>query len=179
MNSFCYSLAMNSTPDAAAAFSENLGEVLRKHGVQEALRHLNAGVPHRYTAVFVLDGDLLRNLYMVDKLGEARPEQLAVVPLGSSFCQFVLRDGRLCTEDSRDERLLDGSPYQGMVIAYHGVPLTHGDGRLAGTLCHFDLVRQSLSEAQFERLQQAARLLSEHVLRAASPRLPDQPGATA
>lgn len=168
MNSFCYISSMNLTTDAAAAPYQDLGEVLRQRGVQEALRCLNAEVPHRYTAVFVLDGDLLRNLYMVDKLGEARPEQLAVVPLGSSFCQFVLRDGLLCTEDSREERLLDGSPYQGMVIAYHGVPLTHGDGRLAGTLCHFDLVRQSLSEAQFERLQQAGRLLSDPVLRAAA-----------
>ena len=72
---------MNLTTDAAAAPYQDLGEVLRQRGVQEALRCLNAEVPHRYTAVFVLDGDLLRNLYMVDKLGEAQ----AVAPAEADY----------------------------------------------------------------------------------------------
>jgi len=50
-------------------------------------------VPHRYTVVYQLDQETLRNVELVDKAGEITPDFLAEVPGGDSFCQFVLRDG--------------------------------------------------------------------------------------
>jgi GAF domain-containing protein len=132
---------------------------------EHALAYLNEAVPHRYTAVYRLDGDELRNVYLHDKQGEVRPEFLAVVPFGDSFCQFVLRDGSFRTSDSAQEPMLDGHPYQGVMVSYHGAPLADADGRLLGTLCHFDVVSHELQEPEFELLCRAGLLLPAYLPR--------------
>ena len=145
-----------ATPDRIDA----VREALHRDGVLGGLTALNHGVPHRYSGIFKLDGELLRNTHMFDKQGELRPESLETVVLAESFCQVVLRDGFLIADHSgRDERLAT-SPYQNVVVAYHGVPILDNAGELSGTLCHFDLVEQSISDAEFACLQEAARLFA-------------------
>jgi hypothetical protein len=77
---------------------------LASSGADSALEFLNAGVPHRYSAVYRLEGDVLRNILLHDKAGEVRPAYLAEVPFETSFCQFVLRDGHFKTSDSAADR---------------------------------------------------------------------------
>jgi hypothetical protein len=127
-------------------------ETLNTRGVEAALAFLNAKVAHRYTAAYRVDGGMLRNVALHDKEGEVRPEFLAVVPFESSFCQFVLRDGSFRTDNSGTDARLDGHPYQGVMVCYHGVPLVDDAGELLGTLCHFDVVEHGLPEADFELL---------------------------
>ncbi len=126
-------------------------------GAAAALSFLNAGVPHRYSAVYVLDGGRLRNVLLHDKAGEMRPDFLAEVAFESSFCQFVMRDGQFATSDSGADRRLDGHPYQGVMVSYHGVPIVSA-GEIWGTLCHFDVATQPLTDDEFELLRQAAQL---------------------
>ncbi|MDM0073784.1 GAF domain-containing protein [Variovorax sp. J2P1-59] len=132
---------------------------LQTEGPEAALAFLNAAVPHRYSAVYRLHGETLQNIYLHDKQGELRPEFLAIVPFEVSFCQFVLRDGFFRTDDSGKDSRLDGHPYQGMMVSYHGVPLTSATGELIGTLCHFDVQSHPLPDGEFELLQSAARVL--------------------
>lgn len=146
---------------------DDFSEVLSTSGIAEALRVLNGGVPHRYTAVYEIRGSVLVNLFLHDKAGEVRPEFLAEVPLNHSFCQFVLREGCFLTQDSAQDRRLDGHPYQGVMVTYHGVPLMGDTGELIGTLCHFDVEARGLSDLEFKRLQKAARLLPSYVKRSA------------
>lgn len=124
-------------------------------GADSALGFLNAGVPHRYSAVYRLEGEVLRNVLLHDKVGEIRPSYLAEVPFETSFCQFVLRDGHFKTSDSAADRRLDGHPYQGVMVSYHGVPIV-SDGEVWGTLCHFDVAAQPLTDREFELLREAA-----------------------
>lgn len=143
---------------------EDLRAALSDGGPGALLKYLNDGVPHRYTAVYRFDGDLLRNVLLCDKLDQIRPDFLLAVPFKHSFCQFVLRDQAFRTEDSRQDRRLDGNPYQGVVISYHSVPLTPGnEGSLWGTLSHFDMSSLTLPDSEFELLQTAARLLGAHL----------------
>jgi len=142
---------------------EDLRGILLQDGPDAALAYLNKGVPHRYTAVYRFDGDLLRNVLLCDKLDKVRPDFLLAVPFKHSFCQFVLRDQAFRTEDSRQDRRLDGNPYQGVVISYHSVPLTMDEGTLWGTLSHFDMHSLALPEDEFELLQGAAQLLGPHL----------------
>ena len=128
---------------------------LVSEGAAAALEFLNAGVPHRYSAVYKVDGGRLKNVLLHDKVGELRPDFLAEVPFETSFCQFVIRDGHFSTNDSASDRRLDGHPYQGVMVSYHGVPILSGS-EIWGTLCHFDLVAQALSDEEFELLRQAA-----------------------
>jgi hypothetical protein len=60
---------------------------LASSGADSALEFLNAGVPHRYSAVYRLEGDVLRNILLHDKAGEVRPAYLAEVPFETS-CHF-------------------------------------------------------------------------------------------
>lgn len=131
------------------------------------LDHLNERVAHRYTGVYQLCDGNLRNLYLFDKRGEARPEFLEVVPLADSFCQFVLRDGVFLTDDSGKDERLNGHKYQGALLAYHGVPLLNNRGELFGTLCHFDADSHQLRDDELAYLHQAARLLPAFMKEAA------------
>ncbi|RYY92807.1 MAG: guanylate cyclase [Comamonadaceae bacterium] len=144
---------------------QDLQQVLLRQGLPAALQLLNERVTHRYTAVYWLDGRALHNLHLFDREGEARPEFLRVVPLQDSFCQFVLRDGSFCSEDSAQDARLDGHPYQGVMVSYHGVPLTDDSGQLCGTLCHFDVACHALDDGEFDYLQRAARMLAPFVVR--------------
>jgi len=137
-----------------------LRSTLLDAGIDGCLKLLNQPVEHRYTAVYRLRDATLTNVGLHDKQGEVKPEYLAQVPLENSFCQFVLRDGVFMTDDSSLEQRLEGHPYKGVMMAYHGVPVRDQQGALYGTLCHFDLVQRKLSDQDFELLQQAATLLA-------------------
>lgn len=134
-------------------------ETCRLGGLAAALGELNSRVAHRYSAVYRLCDGVLRNIALADKAGEVRPEYLAEVPIGTSFCQFVLRDGVFLTEHSGQDARLNGHPYQGVMVAYHGVPISAPDGSLIGTLCHFDVQEQRLSETEFAYLRAVAAAL--------------------
>ena len=123
-------------------------------GADAALAFLNAGVPHRYSAVYRLDGRTLKNVLLRDKAGEITPAYLAEVPFETSFCQFVIRDGFFQTSDSVLDGRLDGHPYQGHMVSYHGVPILSG-AEIWGTLCHFDVAAQPLSDEEFDLLRAA------------------------
>ncbi len=129
------------------------------------LDYLNSRVPHRYTAVYKLAGGELRNLYLHDKLGEVTPGFLQVVPFEDSFCQFVLREGVFTTDNSGEDHRLDGHKYQGVMVAYHGVPLLDNQGELFGTVCHFDTVSHGLPGDELQFLHLAARELPRYLVR--------------
>ena len=127
-----------------AAHLKEVRDALRVSGLQAGLELLNKRVLHRFTAVYQLDVDTLRNVAIVDKLGEVVPSDLLAVPLTSSFCQFVLRDGVFKLHGNEDARL-EGHPYKGVVNSYVGLPLSKGAGDVVGTFCHFDFPAMALS----------------------------------
>lgn len=135
-------------------------DVAAREGIAAVLVELNRRVPHRYTAVYRLDdGQVLRNVELVDKANELRPEFLAEVPFGNSFCQFVLRQGRFLTDDSSLDDRLDGHPYKGVMRAYHGVPVVDDGGSLIGTLCHFDVQSQPINDEEFAHIEAVAKVI--------------------
>lgn len=140
-----------------------LSSILETHGAAAAIQYLNAGVAHRFTAAYRLDDGILRNLLLSDKQGEICPAFLAEVPLATSFCQFVLRDGVFQTGNSATDPRLDGHPYQGVMGSYVGLPLQGNADSLMGTFCHFDFENRQLPDDEFAFLQRVARLLPRYV----------------
>lgn len=150
-------------PLADASDLAKINDALREGGAIALVRHLNARVPHRITAFYRLRGEWLANICMHDKFGVLQDEMFEDVPLTDSFCQFALRDGFFETQDSStDDRLVDHI-YRGQVLSYHGVPVVDESGEVAGSLCHLDYLRQSLSRIEFEVLRAAALLLQPHL----------------
>lgn len=142
-------------------------DVARRSGVREVLVRLNGRVPHRYTAIYRLSGDMLRCVHLIDKTGAVQPGFLAEVSLQDSFCQFVFRDGIFLTENSAFDHRLDGHPYQGIVVSYHAIPLVGEGGMLFGTLCHLDTVPRDLPGLELDLLQRVAAALPAFLARPA------------
>lgn len=141
----------------------DLNQVLAQQGAQAALAFLNARVPHRFTAANkIADGHMVCVL-LHDKAGQLQPGAIAKVPLGHSFCQFVMRDGSFCTTHSGDDERLADHPYRGVMLSYCGVPLLDAAGEVAGTLCHMDTQSQLLSDEEFDVFQRAARVLPKYL----------------
>lgn len=150
---------MVSADPAPDSELDALLDVARRSGVREVLARLNERVPHRYTAIYRLDGDMLQCVHLIDKTGAVQPGFLAEVSLQDSFCQFVFRDGIFLTENSAFDHRLDGHPYQGIVVSYHAIPLVVNGGTLFGTLCHLDTVPRDLPEPELDLLQRVATAL--------------------
>lgn len=132
---------------------------LANHGLAAVLRLLNARVPHRFTAVYRLDQQMLVNVATCDKHMHLEALDLKAVPLQDSFCQFVLRDGLFLTEESGCDQRLAGHPYAGVVGSYVGVPIARSPGTLDGTLCHFDLASHPVADDEYLLLERVASLL--------------------
>lgn len=141
---------------------DNIGRfftALQLQGVDAALAVLNAGTSCRFTAVFELAGKDLVNRHLFDRLGKPRESYLEVVPFKDSFCQIALREGEFRSTNTGADSRVNYSPYQGIVVSYHAVPLLDRSLALRGTLCHFDTIETALDDYQFALLRQAARML--------------------
>lgn len=140
-----------------------LDGILRTQGLGAALQFLNDRVPHRFTGIYRVDGQVLHNVAVIDKQQASDIGFLKQVPLGDSFCQFVLRDGHLVTTDSAHDSRVDASPYKGVMGSYVGLPLAVVPGELFGTFCHFDFEPQPLDDDEFRFLTRVARVLPPFV----------------
>lgn len=148
---------------AYASFGQLFDEVCTEEGLSAALAVLNEAVPHRYTAIYRLRDGRMLNVALVDKQGEPLPDFLAEVPIASSFCQYVLRDGSFLTGDSGSDTRLNGHPYQGVMLSYCGIPIFDLQGRAVGTACHFDLVARDIADEKVAHLRAAARILTNYL----------------
>ena len=149
----------SAPPPAIASALAQVEAELAQNGLMGVLRFLNARVPHRFTAVYRLDHQMLVNIATFDKHLHLEALDLKAVPLNDSYCQFVLRDGLFLTDDSGQDARLEGHPYAGIVGSYIGVPISRKAGSLHGTLCHFDLASHPISDEEFLLLERAALLL--------------------
>lgn len=117
---------------------ETFKSKLAGEGLWAAMHLLNERVPYRFTAVFAFNGDLLRNICLVDKNNPDIfncPDQ----PITDSYCIYIHRSGESfsLTEATLDERV-KGHPKQHSFQCYYGIPLYGQNEKLLGTVCHFD-----------------------------------------
>ncbi|AMM25787.1 GAF domain-containing protein [Variovorax sp. PAMC 28711] len=138
--------------------------VLRAAGPAAALGYLNAGAPHRFSAVYRFSGRVLKNVLLHDKRHEAKPDFLSVVPFERSYCQFVQRDRAFRTNDALADHRLAHHPFQGVIVSYHSVPIVSASLELWGTLSHFDMEAMALAEEEFALLTDAAKVFPRYLI---------------
>jgi len=137
-------------------------EQLAAGGIPGALRFLNERVPHRLTAIYRLDGDMLRRVALATKEKNLEKRALQEIRLCDSFCQFALKDGVFLTFEAAADSRLEGHPYSGILGCYAGVPIT---GKLGtyGTLCHFDFRNHEVADEEILFLERAAQLFPRYL----------------
>jgi hypothetical protein len=146
-------------------------KALEGEGVPAALRLLNARTPHRFTGVFRFDGDMLRNVFLVDRYDPVSTHGQDV-PLADSYCGIVgAQLAPLEILDIQSDGRFVAKP--GPVVSYCGVMIRSEEGKPYGTLCHFDVKPCQQRSSDIPLLQEAARLVYELIMR--SPGLAANP----
>ena len=139
---------------------QRMREIRDRQGVRAVLAYLNGLTAHRFTAMLRFDDDeRLRSAYFYDR---ERPEMehCPEIPVPDSYCVFVRQTGNTFTtlDSLADGRVAD-HPKRLEVQSYCGVPLVDADGRLFGTICHFDPRPLPLTPDDVALLEAVAPLL--------------------
>ena len=144
---------------------EQFKAVCRADGLQGALRFLNGRTGHRFTAVYRLDGAMIQNIALFDRLGKSTLDTTRV-PLTDSFCQFVValdQPGSFQTTHSDSDSRVNGHAKQGVLNAYVGLPLSRKPGTIYGTLCHFDAEAMELPAGELALFEVVGPVLMDHL----------------
>ncbi len=130
-------------------------------GVPSALRQLNAFSNHRFTGLFLFDGDLLKNIFIHDRQ-DAAANLFPVKPADYSYCLTVKTSGQPfhVVDALRDQRVA-GHPSRHQVQSYYGVPLRDQQGDIFGTVCSFSLEPCEAGDQEVLLLDGFAQILLE------------------
>lgn len=125
------------------------------------MRWLNDRVPYRYTAIFAFDGEMLRNICLIDK-DDANITQCSDQPITESYCMYIHRSReRFNVEQALLDARVEGHPKRRIVQCYYGIPLFSMEGKMLGTVCHFDRRPVRVTEEIAEALDDLAPLIVE------------------
>ena len=135
--------------------------IVRNEGVRPALIFLNHLTQHRFSALYQFENERLRNIYFYDR-EYPEVESTEEIAVTASYCVFLRRTGLLFhTSDAlRDDRVRT-HPKREQVQAYCGVPVLDANGKLFGSICHFDLQPRVISDDDVDLMEAVALLLRD------------------
>ncbi len=138
---------------------ERVRALLRDNDLRGAVILLNSLTPHRFTSLFRFDGETLRSVVFFDRENPTQ-QSVEAIPVAASYCVFV-RAGRdtFVVPDSGTDARVAGHPKQPVFRSYCGVPLMGADGRMFGTVCHFDFAPQPEDPRTVDLLESIAPYL--------------------
>jgi hypothetical protein len=144
-------------PDEQTSNIAAFAQVLREQGVHAALGYLNRRTTHRYTGVYRFDGQHSRNEVLFDRY-DATVRHGSDVPLVEAFCSLVGREqpSLQILDAALDPR---AEAIDTLVVSYCGVLMYDAQGRVYGTLCHYDLDLCQTLALEVPLLEAAASLL--------------------
>lgn len=136
-------------------------KILRNEGVRAALIFVNHLTEHRFSALYQFQNDALRNLYFYDR-EYPDIESTDEIPVTASYCVFLRDSGLLFhTSDAlRDERVRT-HPKREQLQSYCGVPVLDSEGKLFGSVCHFDIKPRVIADEDVDLMEAVALLLRD------------------
>lgn len=141
--------------------AEKFRATLKAEGLGAAMRWLNDRVPYRYTAIFAFDGEMLRNICLIDK-DNSNITNCSDQPITESYCMYIHRSReRFNVEQALLDPRVEGHPKRRSFQCYYGIPLFGAQGKMLGTVCHFDSMPVRVTEEVAEALDDLAPLIAE------------------
>ncbi len=154
------------TTTSLARISAELRTMLRTSEVIAALAYLNARTRFRFTGIYRVEPPLLRNLHLFDRENPALNVSGNSSPLEDTYCSITARSERgFATPDASADRRLKTHAARDSVISYCGVPILMEDGRVWGTLCHFDVRPRLIPPAEVPVLESVVTLFAKWIQR--------------
>ncbi|MEO7041956.1 MAG: GAF domain-containing protein [Gemmatimonadaceae bacterium] len=152
---------MSASADPLGAIAAAFRDTLESAGMEQALAMLNSRTRYRFTGLYRVDPPKLRNLFLFDRENPALSLGGETVPLQSTYCGIVaVTRAPFFAEDApADSRLVEHSA-RDSVVSYVGVPVRNADGRVFGTLCHYDVRPRMLPEYELAVLENTSRCIS-------------------
>lgn len=152
-------------PSPLKADVEAFALCLADDGLRAALLFLNNRTSHRYTGVFRFDGDMLRNVALVDKW-DPEINHGDDVPLAAAYCAHLHRTGEPLEVENgaTDQRVpwMRGSP----IVSYCGSVILDLAGGPWGALCHFDTAPCDAKNSDMPLMVAAAKIIYDDALAA-------------
>ena len=143
------------------SISRQFRTIADRDGLLPAMRWLNAQTPYRFTAIFSFDGDMLRNVCLVDK---QNPEVTRCddQPILNSYCVYIHRTSeKFYLEESLQDNRVVGHPKREDYRGYYGIPLFDRDNRMVGTACHFDTEPIEVTESVVSGLDEVGDFIAD------------------
>lgn len=138
---------------------QRLRALIHQGDVRGALAMLNARTAHRFTSLYRFDDDVLRNVWFYD-CQHPEVETIEDGPVRASYCVFVRETQSTFQVDDADADLrVADHPKRDQIRAYCGVPLLDAEGRMFGTVCHFDYRPLRISDENVALMEALAPLL--------------------
>jgi hypothetical protein len=132
--------------------------IVRSRGIHDGLRFLNDRTPHRFTAIYRYDGDMLRSVHFYDQFTPSLRKG-ADVKMVDAYCALVgERRAGVQFADINVDRSIDLKP-DSPVVSYCGALITDDNGKPYGTLCHFDTKPAQHREDDIPILEAIARMI--------------------
>ena len=142
---------------------DELRAIKKRDGIRSMLVHLNSLTEFRFTALYRFNDESLQNVFFFDR---ERPEvsSCPTIPIMASYCVFV-KNGKTTFKscDSHQDARLNGHSKQMEVRPYCGVPLVGEDGKMFGTVCHFDFRALPISDENVSLMERIAEMLQPDV----------------
>jgi GAF domain-containing protein len=136
-----------------------LRATVAEQGVRAGLQYLNGLTGHRFTALYRFEGETLRNAEFFDRENPSVTTTEAI-PVLASYCVFVRDAGApFHTDSARDDDRLGDHPKRTVIQSYCGVPLRDTEGRMFGTICHFDFAATGITRENLELMEEIAPAL--------------------
>jgi hypothetical protein len=143
------------------AIAEKFKTTLKADGLEAAMRWLNDRVPYRYTAIFAFDGEMLRNICLIDK-DNSKITNCSDQTITESYCMYIRRSReRFTVEHALLDKRVEEHPKRRSVQCYYRIPLFGTKGQMLGTVCHFDSMPVRVTEEIAEALDDLAPSIVE------------------
>ena len=140
-----------------------LREILSHSGVRAAIIFMNNLTDQRFTALYRFSGEMLKNLHFFDRENPL-VESCTEIPVLASYCVFVRDTQRrfVLGNSIEDERTI-GHSKRLEIKSYCGVPLLDRDGKMFGTVCHFDVCPHVIPQVDVDLMENLADILSRQM----------------
>ena len=148
---------VTTTAEAFDAFNR----ILQTGGVRDGLAYLVGLTDYRFIGIWRFQDGKANAAVHFDRENPA-VTTATEVPDNATYCCYV-RDSRgaFMTAHAMLDPRTEGHPARKAVPTYCGVPIIEPEGRLLGTLCHYDLVPRDPSTVDLELMLQVASALAQ------------------
>lgn len=134
-------------------------ELMERKNLHAAVTYLNSRTPHRFSAVYKFEGEVLKNICLVDKFDPSIKESENRL-ISNSYCSLLTS---LMSIDMISNIPEENRKLASQVEAYGGVLIMDEFGNPYGSLCHYDLKRCEVNTNDIPLLKKVAPLVYKYL----------------